>query len=588
MVEGRRRFHRHCTTLLSISSSLHVALIATTLVVVGFGTIIASSHGAFVFSSRRCCDFSRIRKSGRKPMLVQQYSDDNGSPDDYELGSYYVQFSHAFQRHVVRTSSLRRRNGVLVENDDDDERRVVVRSFQFLDEAISFYPTAHVVPPLDMPYPAPSCFNNNEEEEEEVEGETTTIAGLGLWTLCDFDYGSAAATAEEHENDGEDDSKRNNNNTTDNHDAVRTLLKLVSSNTIPRGGPRHFFNLDPTRLACMGYTTSQSVSVNYDRVVNLLSSGKSNGSGGIATNRDGDNGGHVHKSAVASLALNESDVNFVMQNFPFLAIYNVNELEALIQFMIQPLPDAGTIPTVTMIADRSGSSANNMDVDWPSLVAQGYGAGLTVNQASKAVRMMPELLALYYEHSIKPSYLYMYNQMQGRSSTASSAVLVPPSPMLIEEATIQLNLEGTDTVDAYTFAYLHSIGVSWNQIRLLLSGLPLWRTVNLETGWEILARGPVRSKLQRSTLDYLRRRLQIGPSDVYRLLKTHTRLSTYNARNKILPTLDMLQRKLNLRSAELRKLILRMPSLVGMGSAAFEDRLDFFTNEGEKVICVTS
>lgn len=50
----------------------------------------------------------------------------------------------------------------------------------------------------------------------------------------------------------------------------------------------------------------------------------------------------------------------------------------------------------------------------------------------------------------------------------------------------------------------------------------------------------------------------------------------------------MLQRKLDLKSAELRKLILRMPSLVGMGSAAFEDRLDFFTNEGEKVICVTS
>jgi len=335
----------------------------------------------------------------------------------------------------------------------------------------------------------------------------------------------------------------------------------------------------------MGYTTSQSVSVNYNRVVNLLSSGKS-GSSGIATTRDGDNGGHAHNSAVA-LALNESEVNFVMQNFPFLAIYNIHELEALIQFMIQPLPDAGTIPTVTMIADRSSgssSSANSMDVDWPSLVAHGYGAGLTIKQASRAVQMMPELLALYYDHSVKPSYLYMYNQMQGRLSTSSAAVLVPPSPKLIEEAAIQLNLEGTDTVDAYTFAYLHSIGVSWNQIRLLLLGLPLWRTVNLETGWEILARGPVRSKLHRSTLDYLRRRLQIGPSDVYRLLKTHTRLSTYNARNKILPTLDMIQMKLNLTSAELQKLILRMPSLVGMGSFAFEDQLDFFTIEGKKIL----
>lgn len=456
----------------------------------------------------------------------------------------------------------------------------------------------------------------------ECESETTTIAGMGLWTLCGLDYNNAIV-ANDHaqlntdnnniasssmSGDGSNahvsstSTKKYDNtivvhsntkkNTTDNNDALHTLLQLVSSNTIPRGGPRHFFNLDPSRLACMGYTTSQSVSVNYSRVVHLLSSGKSGSSIAITSGSSAiRNDGPTHTTSAEALALNELDVNFVMQNFPFLAIYNISELEALIQFMIQPLPDAGTIPIVTMIADRSSgssSNANSLDVDWPSLVAQGYGAGLTVNQASRAVRMMPELLALYYEHSIKPSYLYMYNQMQGRSSTASAAVQVPPSPKLIEEATVQLNLEGTDTVDAYTFAYLHSIGVSWDQIRLLLSGLPLWRTVNLEPGWEILARGPVRSKLQRSALDYLRRRLQIGPSDIYQLLKTHTRLSTYNAQNKILPTLDMIQQKLNLTSAELRKLILRMPSLVGMGSFAFEDRLDFFTNEGEKVICVTS
>ena len=186
--------------------------------------------------------------------------------------------------------------------------------------------------------------------------------------------------------------------------------------------------------------------------------------------------------------------------------------------------------------------------------------------------MMPELLALYYEDSVKPSIQYMYNQMQGRS----------PSSKLIEEASVQLNLEGTDPTDAFTFAHLNSIGVSWGQLRILTSSLPLWRTVNLVTNWEILARGPVKRELKRPALDYLRRRLQIGPGDIYRLLKTHTRLSTYDACNKIVPTLDMLQSGLRLSSAELRRLILRMPSLVGMGASAFEDRYDFFTNEGKQ------
>ncbi len=195
---------------------------------------------------------------------------------------------------------------------------------------------------------------------------------------------------------------------------------------------------------------------------------------------------------------------------------------------------------------------------------------MTIAQATRAVRIMPELLALYHEDSVKPSILYMYNHMQGRS----------PSPKLIEEATTQLNLEGTSPTDAFTFAYLNSIGISWGQLRILLSSLPLWRTVNLETGWEILARGPVRSKLKRPALDYLRRRLQIDPGDIYNLLKTHTRLSTYDTCNKIMPTLDMLQSGLRLSSSELRRLILRMPSLVGMSASAFEDRYEFFTTEG--------
>lgn len=45
--------------------------------------------------------------------------------------------------------------------------------------------------------------------------------------------------------------------------------------------------------------------------------------------------------------------------------------------------------------------------------------------------------------------------------------------------------------------------------------------------------------------------------------------------------LDKIQIQLELSSSELRKLILRMPSLTGMAMSAFDDRFDFFVNEGK-------
>ncbi len=99
------------------------------------------------------------------------------------------------------------------------------------------------------------------------------------------------------------------------------------------------------------------------------------------------------------------------------------------------------------------------------MLSQGYGAGLTIRQATQTLRVMPEFMALFYEDSRKPSIVYLYNQMQA-----------PILSKLCDEANLQLNeyLEGTDPSDAYAFAFLHSIGISWDQIRILVSALPLW------------------------------------------------------------------------------------------------------------------
>ena len=189
---------------------------------------------------------------------------------------------------------------------------------------------------------------------------------------------------------------------------------------------------------------------------------------------------------------------------------------------------------------------------------------------------MPELLALYYEDSRKPSINYLH-QMN-----------LPVPAELIIEANNQLNLEGADPADDYMFAYLNYIGIEWSQLRILQSSLPLWTTNNIEPGWELYGSSGIRSKLKRPQLDYLRQRLQIRPSDIFKLLKTHSRLSTYDSCNKIMPTCDVLQSRLHLTSAELRKLILRMPSIVGIGTSAFNERLEFFTHEGGKKIILSS
>jgi len=582
---------------------------------------------------------------------IEHNSDVNNN--DYD---YYIQFSRVFQRHVVHRCKRLPAPTTSTTTDTNEE---VIKSFLFLDEAIASYPNARLLAPKDIPFPPPSCIFDNDfyhrpngddidmnskkknyrstidsnVEENECE---TTIAGIGMYTLCDFEYNDNTVYSPISHDEA--------------HAALRTLLELVSSSQSSSGSsaaaaaasvvvPRHFFKLDIRRLALMGHTP-QSIRENYVRVVNLLGGGYSGSQqqqqsrrknvgylsgGGIQTRRrthigdfdagdnddDDSNSGGVNNNnnTFIGIDLSPSEIADVLQNFPMLILYNHEELERLLRFLISPLPMVGSIPSVTMVADRVGDISGVVSVDCeckcialclfhmcrnpahfrcstllnqyltgPSLSAKGYGAGLTTDQAKRAIQMMPELLALYYENSRKPSItsvMYYHQRMP-------DSKMVPPK--LIDEATRQLNLEGSDPTDAYTFAYLHSLGVSWSQLRVLASALPLWTTVNLDPSWEIVQKGPVRTMFKRPALDYLRQRLQIGPCDIYRLVKTQTRLSMYDSHHKILPALDRLQGKLELSSSELKKLVLRQPSLIGMGMSAFEDRLDFFMNEGKEFL----
>ena len=98
-----------------------------------------------------------------------------------------------------------------------------------------------------------------------------------------------------------------------------------------------------------------------------------------------------------------------------------------------------------------------------------------MKQAGLAIRMMPELLALHYEDSRKPSQLYLFQEMKLRF----------PQDQIAKVSTMAKDLlEGSDSGDLYLMVYLLSLGVSWQSIRVLCSALPVGSlSCALNPGW---------------------------------------------------------------------------------------------------------
>ena len=102
----------------------------------------------------------------------------------------------------------------------------------------------------------------------------------------------------------------------------------------------------------MGHTP-QSIQANYARVVTLLGGAYANSVGQpqqtIIDDEDDDD-----NSTFVGLSMSPSEITDTLQNFPMLLLYNCDELECLLRFLVSPLPKMGSIPSVTMVADRVG------------------------------------------------------------------------------------------------------------------------------------------------------------------------------------------------------------------------------------------
>lgn len=62
--------------------------------------------------------------------------------------------------------------------------------------------------------------------------------------------------------------------------------------------------------------------------------------------------------------------------------------------------------------------------------------------------------------------------------------------------------------------------------------------------------------------------------------QTHPQLSWYKIEH-MLPKLEAFQDKLGLTGRDLRKVLLRQPSLLGLSETSFNEKLGFFFDEGK-------
>ena len=249
--------------------------------------------------------------------------------------SMYIQFSRVFQRHVVYQNPTHHSK-----IDNLSNKPIVLQSFEFLDEAMKQYPNvSKIIAPRDLPFPPPTCsiddvdIERKDKREKEVDDCETTIAGMGLTTLCELEYPLDNVhqvrgwTSSDNDVDGHTDALGYRYDQS--REAIQTLLELVRTPESEVNLPRHFFRLDLRRFALRGMT-SDMIKSNYDRLVHLL----------------GD-----------MLEMEPMDLEFVLSNFPQLCLYDSEELKMMVDFLISPLPPPEYV-SVFLVADKGVGAAN--------------------------------------------------------------------------------------------------------------------------------------------------------------------------------------------------------------------------------------
>lgn len=497
----------------------------------------------------------------------------------------YIRFSLSFQRYILFHNPL-----PLRKDDNNNYSGIsmlgklpvlvrhpyVIGSFKFLDDALS------------------SLRNNNNYNNTNIvmlNSQATkeyfhTISSLDeKWTLQSSHNSQYASTTYSHTARDKDQVLRYstttaNNNTyskSTNETYFQNLLKQLASLVQPIHPitKQPYFTLDETRRQLgqmiprhrFFQSSSSNLTKKYEAVMALFTRYYRSNTSSVFADDD-----KLHPG----LCFSPSEAQEVISTFPHVVLYDIHEVEERINVMTLPLPPPDQLK---LILRNSENEKNNYqrrikedEIDWPLLsLRRGYGAGFTLQQATECIRAVPELLALYYDDAKKPTIPYFYTNWK-----------ITPADADVARYSIIDGMVGCSASDSYCFAFMHKIlGISWTSINIMIQALP--STIVCDTvPWELLmvdggnthraTAGGRAGELKFNALNFLRQRLQVSPTDVYFMIKTHSRLGGYEVETNMKPTLDDIQLHLGLSCTELRKITLRMPSLIGMKTADVDSR----------------
>lgn len=143
---------------------------------------------------------------------------------------------------------------------------------------------------------------------------------------------------------------------------------------------------------------------------------------------------------------------------------------------------------------------------------------MTIEQATKAVRAVPNLLSMRHTDSRKPNMLYYMQELK-----------VSAEMSILTERNLEKYILGTEASDVWAFAYLHTIGLQWSQLRIILDAFPTLTCVSTEANWELRQKKETKkSAMDEFSLIWLRKRLQIGPRDVFLMVKVSQLLTPFH------------------------------------------------------------
>ena len=320
-------------------------------------------------------------------------------------------------------------------------------------------------------------------------------------------------------------------------DGMDALRQNIASTLRERIGLKRFMEHSP-----------QSLQHNYNRLMDIFTRSR--------TRNDNKSGG-ADEIMGPGLALEESEARSMISYFPEVCLYDIHEVEERIHFFLSPLPPEDMVGSLSDVPTskrkrrgrrpaNSTSTTKKKEIDCkcnnifgkPPIFAirggntsilrtllilfatislsitgarlswEGYGAGMTVEQATKAVRAVPNLLSLRHTDSRKPNMLYYMQELK-----------VSADMSILTERNLEKYIMGTEASDAWAFAYLHTIGLQWSQLRIILDAFPTLTCVSTEANWELRQKKENPKAMDEFSLLFLRKRLQIGPREVFLMVK---------------------------------------------------------------------